>query len=177
MPSYYNPYNLYPVSYANQMGYAGASAPQPVQMPQQNPSVEGIRWVQGEVGAKAFQMPVGWAPNSPIPLWDSTDTIIHLKSWGPMGVPNPLQKLRYEMENAENLPIPANGTVSGKTEEPVEAIPYATKDDIDSLRKEIREMMSQRTVSEVSASTNQNGSRIRTSSGNFRNEANRGENG
>lgn len=103
MPNYYNPYNFYPASYMQNMY---PQMQQPVQQsfaqaPQQGPKM--MEWVEGEVGAKAFQMPMGWPANSPIPLWDSTDTVIYLKSWGPMGIPNPMQKLRYEMPEQRNL--------------------------------------------------------------------------
>ena len=86
MPNYYNPYNFYPVGYANQMGYTGMQTPQMMsgqsyaaQPGAQQPKI--MEWVEGEVGAKAYQMPAGWPANQPIPLWDSTDTIIWLKSY------------------------------------------------------------------------------------------------
>lgn len=146
MASYYNnPYNLYPASYANQMGYSGMAMPQvqpPVMqqnMPQQ-PQLKAMEWVEGEIGAKAFQMPVGWPANQPIPLWDSTDTVIWLKSWGPMGIPNPLLRIPYENPQQQNQMFLGNGQ-SGATE-PANPQPdmsnYATKDDIDSLREEVR---------------------------------------
>lgn len=66
------------------------------------PDQQGMKWVEGEVGAKAYQMPVGWPINQPIPLWDTTDTIIYLKSWNQMGMPNPLQKIKYVMVGEQN---------------------------------------------------------------------------
>lgn len=68
MPSYYNPYNFYPQSYMNP-GYSGNIYPQMQQpLPNQQsftPSMSAsngpkmMEWVEGEVGAKAFQMPNG----------------------------------------------------------------------------------------------------------------------
>ena len=156
MPGYYNPYNIYPVSYANQMGY---TAPQMV--PQQSmspaPAVEEMKWVEGEIGAKAYQMPPGLAPNKPIPLWDSTDTNIFLKSWGPMGIPNPLQKLHYTIEDQQqNQALLMNGTsgVAGNQAEhdQPKMENYATIDDLKELKEEIRKLQQNHSAN------NQNGS-------------------
>ena len=143
MAGYYNPYAFYPnyqvpqntaPSYMNS-GYQ-------VQMPQNTPAVSQtirpMEWVEGEVGAKAFQMPAGWYPNQPIPLWDSTDTVIYLKSWSQMGIPNPLQKIHYtlpEQQSMQNLPAQ-----SGQTEE-VQANNFVTKDDFEALKTELKEML------------------------------------
>ena len=70
-------------------------APQPVQQ-----AGQGMIWVDGEVGAKAYQIPGGWPANTPIALWDTNDTIIYLKSTNQMGMPNPLQKITYQMEES-----------------------------------------------------------------------------
>lgn len=168
MPNYYNPYNFYPVSY---QGYSGNIYPQmqqPAQIPQQNysgavqQSPKMMEWVEGEVGAKAFQMPNGWPANSPIPLWDSTDTVIYLKSWGPMGIPNPLQKLRYEMPEQQNqaLLTGMNNGMSGNNQPDMSQ--YVTKQDLDEIRKEMRNALS--------STGNQNGS------GNGQQNMNRGGN-
>ena len=171
MPSYYNPYNFYPVGYANQMGYSGMPMQQPAMMPQQSvaqqPMLKAMEWVEGEVGAKAFQMPQGWPANQPIPLWDSTDTIIWLKSLGPMGIPNPMQKLHYTMPEQQNQALLGNGQQSGATENPAQQQDmsnFATKDDINALREEVR-MMRQHNQNrngnysgQTSAPSNQNGS-------------------
>ena len=145
MPNYWNPNNFYPATYANNM-YSGNLYPtvQP-QMPQQSyaqePVVETMRWVEGEVGAKAFQMPSGWPANKPIPLWDSTDTVIYLKSVNQMGVPNPMQKLRYTIEEQPQQAL-LNGTSgsNGQNQSGVDMSQYVTKHDFDQLRQEIHEM-------------------------------------
>jgi len=175
MPNYYNPYNFYPVTYANQMGYSGMPMQQPQmgQMPQQSysaPVSQGpkmMEWVEGEVGAKAFQMPNGWPANSPIPLWDSTDTVIYLKSWGPMGIPNPMQKLRYEMPEQLNQALLTNGNngMSGTSGNGQDMSQFVTKQDLEQLKNEIRNMNQSN-----GAQNNQNGS----NSG--QNGGNRGEN-
>jgi len=106
----------YPVPYTPTWNYGGISQqmyPQygqnlnQVQMPVQQTSQTaqggpGLIWVDGEVGAKAYQIPTGWPANQPIALWDTNDTVIYLKSVNPMGMPNPLQKARYELEGMKS---------------------------------------------------------------------------
>lgn len=167
MPNYYNPYNFYPASYmapgyANMNpGFAQASAPVPP-TPQQGPKM--MEWVEGEVGAKAFQMPNGWPANSPIPLWDSTDTVIYLKSWGPMGIPNPMQKLRYEMPEQQGQQMLTNGVSGAGEPNHTDMSQYATKQDFDELRKDMREMREMMSTSKTSGN-NQNGNNSAQSRG------------
>ena len=171
MPNYYNPYNFYPATYANQMGYSGMPMQQP-QMSQQSysaPVQQGpkmMEWVEGEVGAKAFQMPNGWPANSPIPLWDSTDTVIYLKSWGPMGIPNPMQKLRYEMPEQQNQAMLMSGNNSSNEDKSghLDMNQYVTKQDFEQLKNEIRNM--NQTGTGNSNAGNQNGSNSGQNGGN-----------
>ena len=164
MPNYYNPYNFYPATYQPIVGQASFNGypqnPMPVQQQsysqpvQQGPKM--MEWVEGEVGAKAFQMPNGWPANSPIPLWDSTDTVIYLKSWGPMGIPNPMQKLRYEMPESQNQAMLMSGDNGNGQSGHQDMSQYVTKQDFDQLRQEIREMNQSR--SSNMSGGNQNGS-------------------
>ena len=143
MAGYYNPYAFYPnyqapqntaPSYMN----SGYQMPMPQNAPTVSQIIKPMEWVEGEVGAKAFQMPTGWYPNQPIPLWDSTDTIIYLKSWSQMGIPNPLQKLRYTFPDQQGQQmLPAQ---SGQTEE-TPTSNFVTKDDFDAFKTELKEML------------------------------------
>lgn len=156
MPSYYNPYNFYPASYVQTAYPNWNSGYMPMQQSgQQGPKM--MEWVEGEVGAKAFQMPNGWPANSPIPLWDSTDTVIWLKSWGPMGIPNPLQKLRYEMpENQNQAMLTASGG-TGNDHSQADMSQYVTRKDLEEiLRKELREA---RVNNQNGSNNTQNGNR------------------
>lgn len=65
---------------------------------QAQPQQQGLIWVDGEVGAKAYQLPAGWPANTPLALWDTNDTVIYLKSTNQMGMPNPLQIAHYQLE-------------------------------------------------------------------------------
>jgi len=98
----YNPnmYNTYGQMYGNSYG----QSMYPQQLPQMQPQnygqampIEGeIKWVDGEIGAKAHQIPAG--TTKPVALWDTNDTVIYLKSMNQYGIPNPLQKIHYRME-------------------------------------------------------------------------------
>ena len=140
MPNYYNPYNFFPATYPQQ--YSTAMNPQLNPTPAQQgysgtPAMKSMEWVEGEVGAKAFQMPQGWPANQPIPLWDSTDTVIYLKSWSQMGIPNPMQKLKYEMPQSQNQQMLQSGNMSGTGN----MAEYITKEDFETFKNEVREAM------------------------------------
>lgn len=158
MPNYYPNYfynpgmsgvtgSMYPQNYSMQQNY-GSQA-------QQVPQVKVMEWVEGEVGAKAFQMPAGWPPNQPIPLWDNSDTVIWMKSWNQMGVPNPIQKLKYEMENQPNIMLPQGQSGAANNQNGSMTGNYATKEEIEQIREgihELREMLK----NQSGASTQQN---------------------
>lgn len=147
----YNPGNMYPGyqagGYQQQYGQvgqsyqpAGMSYGQP-QMPQQTKG--GIEWVDGEVGAKAYQLPVGWPANTPMPLWDTNDTIIYLKSVNQMGMPNPIQRVKYTME--EQRQTTSRAALPGGEDVTVEAQPmpdmsgYVRRDELERMKDELKE--------------------------------------
>lgn len=144
----------YPVPYQNNWGYSGVGQQMyPQYQPQQsmaqtqqypaNMSGHGIKWVDGEVGAKAYQMPAGWPPNQPIALWDTNDTVIYLKSINPMGMPNPLQKAHYKLEGMQSGE--KNQGYSGDTE-PVklpDMTEYVKKDDLERMRQDLIDTIGQ----------------------------------
>ena len=162
MPNYYNPYNLYPVSYANQMGYNMAPMVPQIPVGQQafapaTQQQDDMKWVEGELGAKMFQMPQNWPANKVIMLWDSTDTNIFLKSWGPMGIPNPIQKLHYTMENS----VSEQQKLPNVQEAPaLDMSQYATKADLERILNEIRSSSNNNGNNNYShnSQNNQNGS-------------------
>ena len=129
------PYSMYPMT-----SYTPQPQPAPTLAAQQ-PQQLGIIWVDGEVGAKAYQLPAGWPANTPMPLWDTNDTFIYLKSTNPMGMPIPLQRLHYTIEDAQQ-PMPERRSAtpaltSGDHEEK-----YVTKEDLERMKEELREMIS-----------------------------------
>ena len=137
MPNY--SYNPYAVVYPNQMPMQYQTQPMQQSFAPQ-PSFKPMEWVEGEIGAKAFQMPANWPANQPIPLWDSTDTNIFLKSWNQMGVPNPLQKLHYTIPNQATAMLPGESGATQPEQHP-DMSQYVTKTDFENMRNEIREML------------------------------------
>lgn len=112
----------------------------------------GIIWVDGEIGAKAYQVPTNWPSGVPIPLWDSNDQVIYLKSMNQVGMPNPLQKIRYTIEEQPLLPAVSNA--SGESSENK----YVTKADLETLKNELREMLRNNRSGNQNGN-NQNGNR------------------
>ena len=96
----------------------------PVQQPvQQN----GIIWVSGEAGAKAYLV----APNNTVQLWDSESQRIFLKSADASGMPS-MKILEYTIQeqpkNGSNTPVMAADDKS---------VTYATKDEIRAVSEQI----------------------------------------
>lgn len=83
--------NYYPQNYFPYGAYA-----QQVQ-PQQN---NGIIWVQGEASAKSYLV----APGNTVPLWDSENKVIYVKSADATGMPS-MKVLDYTIREE----VPAEG--------------------------------------------------------------------
>lgn len=140
----------YPVPYQNNWGYGSGIGTQMypqyqqtyAQQPQTAPATQGTHgmiWVDGEVGAKAYQLPSGWPANQPIALWDTNDTVIYLKSTNPMGMPNPLQKAHYTLEGMKSGEK-ANG-YSGDTEP--DMTKYVRKEDLERMKQDLIDTIGQ----------------------------------
>ena len=78
--AYPTPY--YPQTYVNQYPMSYQQAPMNNQMSYAiQPQTDiGWKWVDGEVGARAYQIPPGTPAGVTIPLWDTNDMVIYLKS-------------------------------------------------------------------------------------------------
>lgn len=130
--------NYLPATYQPTWGYSGVGQQMYPQsgMAQMQPQAQGngigIQWVDGEVGAKAYQMPQNWPANQPIALWDTNDTVIYLKSVNPMGMPNPLQKAHYTLEEHKSA-----SRTSG--EEHPDMTGYVRKEDMEHMKQELME--------------------------------------
>ena len=105
--------------------------PQPQQQNQQ-PMNNGIIWVQGEAGAKSYLV----APNTTVQLWDSEDQVIYLKSADASGMPS-IKTLDYTIREMKQTHVPAVGNQNFDI--------YATKEDLDALRAEMRSMIAVKT--------------------------------
>lgn len=141
----YNPsmYSTYGQMYGT--GYGQNLYPQQLQpiQPQsfgQNMPVEGeIKWVDGEVGAKAHQIPAG--TTKPVALWDTNDTVIYLKSMNQYGIPNPIQKIYYRMEEVSQKPMGndqarlESGAV--QPEQKPDMTGYIRREEMESMKEEL----------------------------------------
>lgn len=88
--------------------------------PQYQTQSGGIIWVQGEAGAKSYMV----APNNTVQLWDSESQTIYLKSADASGMPS-MRILDYTIRDQAQRQNPVAGT------------DYATKAELEALRKEI----------------------------------------
>lgn len=133
-------------------GYSGAMQPQGQQI--SGGFVKGeIEWVDGEAAAKSYQIPSGMT--KPVALWDTNDTVIYLKSVNPMGMPNPLQKIHYKME--EQVPKymgqdQAKLTSGDTAQTQLDMSQYVLKDELEAMKDELKEAIeSMRSTTEQKA--------------------------
>jgi len=146
----------YPVPYQNNWGYSGTVGQQMypqyqsqsmAQMPQAAQAMQqgtpGLIWVDGEVGAKAYQLPQGWPANQPIALWDTNDTVIYLKSTNPMGMPNPLQRARYELEGMKSGEKTRGYSGDAEKHEAPDMSEYVKKTDLDRMKQDLMDTIGQ----------------------------------
>lgn len=110
------------------MAYTGFPSYQPYYQYQQ-PTNNGMIWVQGEAGAKAYLI----APNTTVQLWDSERQTVYLKSADASGMPS-IKTLDYTIR--ENTP--ANAPISAQTANPINNTEYATKAEIEALQAQIQ---------------------------------------
>ena len=108
---------IYPATY--QM--YGQPSYQP-QMPQ-NQGNNGIIWVSGLAGAKAYIV----APNCTVQLWDSEAQCVYLKSADASGMPS-IKILDYTIRDQQ------------QAQTPLAKSDYATRQEIDALRAELEQI-------------------------------------
>ena len=137
----YYPAPYYPQNYGAQYSASYQQAPMNNQMsyaPPQQQGGPGWIWVDGEIGARAYQIPAGTAPGTTIPLWDTNDMVIYLKSMNAMGMPNPIQKLRsYPEEDKQQKHMSGDE----KPEEKQDESKFVTKDEFEQMKREIEEIL------------------------------------
>ena len=162
-----------PISY----GYSGAMQQPQTNVPQGQSGgmpAGGIIWVDGEVGAKAYQMPAGWPAGTPIALWDTNDRVIYWKSINQMGMPNPLLKIPYHIEDLPQY-LPGQSGTTPSNNQDMSGHDQQLKQEIDSLRSDVqnlRELLQQK-----NSSGNQNSNQIMQQSSNGGNGNRGGRNG
>lgn len=118
--------------------YGGYPSYQPMYQPySQQGQQNGIIWVTGEAGAKAYLV----APNNTVQLWDSESQTIYLKSADASGMPS-IKVLDYTIretaQNGANKPpvVSDNEMLNFATKDEIKAI----SDEITAIRKKLKEM-------------------------------------
>lgn len=144
-------YGQYQGGYQNNMYSGYQMYPQPgYQMPQQSfgqTQGHGIDWVDGEAAARAMQMPAGVTQHA---MWDINEPVIYLKSVNAMGMPNPLRKIRYTIEEGPQNVGQSQAMLTSGTEEHTatdmsqyvrkdEANGFVRKDDLEKMKTELME--------------------------------------
>lgn len=167
MPNYFNPYNFYPVGYANQMGYSGVPVQQP-SMSMTAPMTQTINnctmaWVDGEIEARGRQMPQGVTQ---LAMWDTNQPVIYLKSLNQMGMPNPMQVLRYTVEEAKQALTSGQADTGNEKVAMPDMSQYITRDELNELLSTIRSKNNQVSGNKQNTSVNQNGSTNAMNNGN-----------
>ena len=117
-------YNYNPYAWSNPYAMPQYQ-PQAPQIPAQQPAAQqgnGIRWVQGEAGAKAYPV----APGDSAFLMDSENPMAYLKTTDQTGMPS----MRYY-----SITEVSPETITPKAEAP--KVDYATLDDLNKLRDEL----------------------------------------
>lgn len=99
---------------------------QPMMQPQQQAQPDnGMIWVQGEAGAKAYMV----APGNSVVLWDSEDHVIYIKSADASGMPG----MRV-FEYVERTAAPRNVSVGNANQ-------YVTRAEFEDFAARINQMM------------------------------------
>lgn len=122
-------YNGFPATYQPMyQPYTPVQSQQPNVAPVQQPVQQnGIIWVSGEAGAKAYLV----APNNTVQLWDSEAQTIYLKSADASGMPS-IKVLDYTIrETAKTGQNPATMVTDDNSST------YATKDEIKAVSEQI----------------------------------------
>lgn len=139
--------NMYGNSGYGQM-YPQQSYQMPVQQSYGQAQGQGIDWVDGEAAARAMQLPAGVSQHA---MWDINEPVIYLKSVNSMGMPNPLRKIRYTMEDVSQSGTGQSQAMltSGNEEHTApdmsqyvrkdEANGFVRKDDLEKMKTELME--------------------------------------
>lgn len=124
-------YNPFPIGYQ-------AYQPQPI-------NNSALIWVQGEQAAKSYLT----APNTTVPLWDTEQQRIYLKSTDASGMPS-IKVLEYRILEASGT---ARSVLNGSDDK---VIDYATKTDLKGIYERLEALEGVRNESVISANEQSN---------------------
>lgn len=132
MPNYINP--------VNGQSYAAPQYPQMQWAPPPLPQAQYMIQADGEMAARAWNIPANVAPGTVIPIWDVDGVHVYFKSIDSYGRLNPLRKARIVFEDTPVLPEGASGAPATD----LNLSQYATKADIEQLGNSIRQMLNEK---------------------------------
>lgn len=113
--------NYFPAGYQPYQNYPMQNNAYPQMNTQQQMQGNGIVWVSGEAGAKAYLV----APNTSVALWDSEANVIYIKSADGSGMPS-MKIVDYTMRDT-----------NARRSEMSPQSDFVTKDDLLPIRKDI----------------------------------------
>ena len=121
-------YNNFYSPYSPVYGAPAPSYQQTPQLYQQQPqqAQNGILWVQGEGGAKAYPV----APNQTVQLWDSEAQVIYLKSADMSGLPS-MKVLDYTIRQ------PGSSAQIAEKAQAIDTSVFVTRDEFEKRLSEI----------------------------------------
>lgn len=140
MAGYYPNYSPVPVMQQYPMNYQTPNTPTIPNVSQNintlnNQNNNGIIWVQGEAGAKAY--PVG-AGNSVL-LMDSENDCFYIKSTDASGMPMPLRAFQYS-EIVQSQPSRQNMIDTHKDEKSFDTSQFVTRTEFEELKQAMQDM-------------------------------------
>lgn len=118
-------YNYFPQTYQTPVYYPTQSNAFPTQ-PNVGTNANALIWVQGEGAAKSYPV----APNTSVPLWDSEQNVVYIKSADASGMPS-IKVLDYTVR--ENAP---------RTAEIQPQADFVTRNELADVQKEIDSLKS-----------------------------------
>lgn len=123
----------YPQPVPDQLAQLRQQQTMPMQqmVPPPQPTSNGILWVQGEEGAKAYMVAAG----SSAMLMDSDANVFYIKSVDESGVPRPLRIFDYAERTA------AQRTPTQPTQQP--SVEYVPRAEFDALAARVAELTAQ----------------------------------
>lgn len=140
MAGYYPNYSPVPVMQQYPMNYQAPSTPTIPNVTQNintlnSQSSNGIIWVQGEAGAKAYPVNAG---NSVL-LMDSETDCFYIKSTDASGMPMPLRAFQYS-EIVQSQPSRQNRIDTHKDEKSFDTSQFVTRTEFEELKQAIQDM-------------------------------------
>lgn len=118
-PNFYFPYQAQPTQYN---AFPAQQNVSPTQAPQNN----GIIWVQGEAGAKAYPVAAG---NS-VQLMDTEESVFYIKTVDQSGMPQPLRIFEYNEKTAQNRAV---SQAAANTD-------VVTREEFEALREDVKRL-------------------------------------